>query len=60
MKSLSLFLRAAAQQFSALLNRTISALQVKRTAQLVAVLILSFVVAILMTQSLRSASMHQK
>ena len=60
MKSLSLFLRAAAQQFSALLNRTISALQVKRTAQLVAVLILSFVVAILTTQSLRSASMHQK
>jgi hypothetical protein len=60
MKSLSLFLRAAAQQFSALLNRTISALQLKRTAQLVAVLILSFVIAILTTQSLRSASMHQK
>jgi hypothetical protein len=60
MKSLSLFLRAAAQQFSALLNRTISALQLKRTAQLVAVLILSFVAAILTTQSLRSASMHQK
>jgi hypothetical protein len=36
MKSLSLFLRAALQQFSALVHGTITALQVKRTAQLVA------------------------
>lgn len=60
MKSLSLFLRAAAQQFSALTHRIISALHVKRSAQLVAVLALSLVTATLITHALRSATMHQK
>jgi hypothetical protein len=60
MKSLSLFLRAASQQFSALLHGTITALQVKRTAQLVAVLGLSLFCAVLITHAVRSASMHQK
>ena len=60
MKSLSLFLRAAAQQFSALIHRIISALHVKRSAQLVAVLALSLVTATLITHALRSATMHQK
>jgi hypothetical protein len=60
MKSLSLFLRTAAQQFSALVHRTISVLQVKRTAQLIAVLGLSLVIALLMTRSLRSTMLLQK
>ena len=60
MKSLSLFLRAAAQQFSALRQRIISALHVKRSAQLVAVLTLSLVTTALITHALHSASMHQK
>jgi hypothetical protein len=60
MKSLSQFLRTAAQQFSALLNATIRALQVKRTAQLSAVLGLSLFCAVLITHAVRSASMHQK
>ena len=60
MKSLSLFLRAAAQQFSALTQRIISALHVKRSAQLVAVLALSLVTTALITHAVRSASMHQK
>ena len=60
MKSLSLFLRAASQQFSALLHGTITALQVKRTTQLVAVLGLSLFCAALITHAVRSASIHQK
>jgi hypothetical protein len=60
MKSLSLFLRAASQQFSALVHGTITTLQVKRTAQLVAVLGLSLFCAVLITHAVRSASMHQK
>jgi hypothetical protein len=60
MKSLSLFLRTAVQQFSALVHRTISVLQVKRTAQLVAVLGLSLVIALLMTHALRSTMLLQK
>lgn len=60
MKSLSLFLRAASQQFSALVHGTITTLQVKRTAQLVAVLGLSLFCALLITHAVRSASMHQK
>ena len=60
MKSLSLFLRAAAQQFSALTQRIISTLHVKRSAQLVAVLALSLVTTALITHAVRSASMHQK
>ena len=60
MKSLSLFLRTAAQQFSALTQRIISALHVKRSAQLVAVLTLSLVTTALITHALHSASMHQK
>ena len=60
MKSLSLFLRAATQQLSALVHSTITALQVKRTAQLVAVLGLSLFCAVLITHAVRSVSMHQK
>lgn len=60
MKSLSLFLRAAAQQFSTLMQRIVSALQVKRSAQLVAVVALSLITALLVTHALRSATMHQK
>jgi hypothetical protein len=60
MKSLSLFLRAASQQFSTLVHGTITALQVKRTAQLVAVLSLSLFCSALITHAVRSASMHQK
>jgi hypothetical protein len=60
MKSLSLFLRAASQQFSALVHSIITALQVKRTAQLVAVLGLSLFSAVLIAHAVRSASMHQK
>ena len=60
MKSLSLFLRTAAQQFSSLTQRIISALHVKRSAQLVAVLALSLVTATLITHAVRAASMHQK
>ena len=60
MKSLSLFLRAAAQQFSALTQRIISALHVKRSAQLVAVVALSLVTTAFITHALRSATMHQK
>lgn len=60
MKSLSLFLRAAAQQFSVLTQRLMLALHVKRSAQLVAVLVLSLFVAVFITYSLRSASAQQK
>ena len=60
MKSLSLFLRTAVQQFSAIVHLTISALQVKRTAQLVSVLLLSFLSAALITHAVRTASTHQK
>jgi hypothetical protein len=60
MKSLSLFLRAATQQFSVLTRRIISILQVKRTAQLGAVLVLSLFVAVFITHALRTASQHQK
>ena len=60
MKSLSLFLRAAAQQFSVLTQRLMLALHVKRSAQLVAVLALSLVTTALITHALRSASMYQK
>ena len=60
MKSLSLFLRAAGQQFSVLTQRLMSALHMKRSAQLVAVLALSLVATALITHALRSASMYQK
>lgn len=60
MKSLSLFLRTAGQQFSVLTQRLMSALHVKRSAQLVAVLALSLVTTALITHALRSASMYQK
>jgi hypothetical protein len=60
MKSLSLFFRAAAQQFSVLTQRILSALHVKRSAQLVAVVALSLVTTALITHALRSANMHQK
>jgi hypothetical protein len=60
MKSLSLFFRAAAQQFSVLTQRILSALHVKRTAQFVAVLALSLVTTSLIAHALRSTAMHQK
>ena len=60
MKSLSLFLRAAGQQFSVLTQRLMSALHVKRSAQLVAVLALSLVTTALITYALRTASAQQK
>ena len=60
MKSLSLFLRAAGQQFSVLTQRLMSALHVKRSAQLVAVLALSLVTTALITHALRTASAQQK
>lgn len=60
MKSLSLFLRTAGQQFSVLTQRLMLALHVKRTAQLGAVLVLSLFVAVFITHSLRTASAQQK
>jgi hypothetical protein len=60
MKSLSLFLRTAAQQFSVLTQRLMLALHMKRTAQLGAVLVLSLFVAVFITHSLRTASAQQK
>lgn len=60
MKSLAPFLRAAAQQFSSLVNATISALQVKRRAQVVAVALLSLVVATILTSAVRSTRLHQQ
>jgi len=60
MKSLSLFLRTAAQQFSVLTQRLMLALHVKRTAQLGAVLVLSLFVAVFITHSLLTASAQQK
>jgi hypothetical protein len=60
MNSLTLFLRAATQQFSALIQRIISILQVKRTAQLGAVLALSLFIAVLITHALRIATAQQK
>ena len=60
MKSLSLFLRTAGQQFSVLTQRIISALHVKRSAQLGAALVLSLFVAVFITHALRTASAQQK
>lgn len=60
MKSLAPFLRAAAQQFSSLVNATISALQVKRRAQVVAVALLSLVVATILSSAVRSTHLHQR
>ena len=60
MKSLSLFLRTAGQQFSVLTQRLMLALHVKRTAQLGAVLVLSLFVAVFITHALRTASAQQK
>jgi hypothetical protein len=60
MKSLSLFLRTAGQEFSVLTQRLMLALHVKRTAQLGAVLVLSLFVAVFITHSLRTASAQQK
>lgn len=51
MTSPSQFLRAAGQQFSSLVNRTISALQVKRRAQVVAVALVSLLVAALVSSA---------
>ena len=59
MKSLSLFLRTAGQQFSVLTQRLMLALHVKRTAQLGAVLVLSLFVAVFITHSLRTASAQE-
>ena len=60
MKSLAPFLRAAASQFTSLVNITISALQVKRRAQLVAVVLFAFVIAIVLTSAVQSARSHQQ
>jgi hypothetical protein len=60
MKSLSLFLRTAGQQFSVLTQRLMLALHTKRTAQLGAVLVLSLFVAVFITHALRTASAQQK
>ena len=60
MKSLAPFLRAAASQFSSLVNITISALQAKRRVQLVAVVLFAFVIAIVLTSAVGSARSHQK
>lgn len=60
MKSLSLFLRTAGQQFSVLTQRLMSALHVKRSAQLGAALVLSLFVAVFITHALRTASAQQK
>lgn len=60
MKSLAPFLRAAATQFSSLVNITISALQVKRRAQLVAVVLFAFIIAIVLTSAVHSARSHQQ
>jgi Flp pilus assembly protein CpaB len=60
MKSLAPFLRAVASQFSSLVNITISALQVKRRAQLVAVVLFAFVIAIVLTSAVGSARSHRQ
>lgn len=60
MKSLSLFLRTTGQQFSVLTQRLMSALHVKRSAQLGAALVLSLFVAVFITHALRTASAQQK
>ena len=60
MKSLVPFLRAAAQQFSSLVNVIISALQMKRRAQVVAVTLLSLVVATFLTSAVQSTRAHQQ
>lgn len=60
MKSLVPFLRAAASQFASLVNITISALQVKRRAQLVAVVLFAFVIAVVLMSAVRSARSHQQ
>ncbi len=59
MKSLAPFLRTAASQFTSLVNITISALQVKRRAQLVAVVVFALVIAVLLSSAVRSARDHQ-
>ncbi len=60
MKSLALFLRAAGEQFSALVNSTISVLQVKRRAQVIAVALISLFVACVVTSSVRSTRNAQR
>lgn len=60
MKSLSPFLRAAAQQLSSLVNATVSALQVKRRAQVVAITLLALFLAILVSSAVRSTRSLQR
>lgn len=60
MKSLAPFLRAAASQFSTLVNATISALQVKRKAQVVASVLMSLFITILVSRAVHSTRSQQQ
>lgn len=60
MPSLATFLRAAATQFTSLINATISALQVKRRAQVIAVALLSLFIAFVMTRAVHIARSQQQ
>lgn len=59
MTSLATFLRAAAMQFTSLVNATISALQVKRRSQVIAVALLSLFIAFVMTRAVQTARSQQ-
>ena len=60
MKPLTVFLRAAHAQFTALLNAVIRALQVQRRAQLFAVLIVSVVIGFLVAHTVHATHTAQK
>ena len=60
MKSLAPFLRAAATQFTSLVNTTISALQVKRKAQVVAAVLMSLFITILVSRAVHSTRSQQQ
>jgi Flp pilus assembly protein CpaB len=60
MKPLTVFLRAALEQFTTLLNAVIRALQVQRRAQLCAVLIVSVVIGFLVARTVQSTHTAQR
>ena len=60
MKSLALFLRAAATQFTSLVNSTVSALQVKRRAQVVAAVVMSLIITFLVSRAVHSTRSQQR
>jgi Flp pilus assembly protein CpaB len=60
MKSLAPFLRAAATQFTSLVNGTISALQVKRQVQVVAAVLMSLFITILVSRAVHSTRSQQE